>query len=674
MLIVAIDRVKKITFLVPRNCLHGLIEQVHRLGVVHVEDTAVRLRERTSELSREMLVAREAEDLIHKLDVILSTIRLYQKKKSGIVAQFAPVPLQVRERELEAALELGIDPVFEECESIYARHRELERQIEEARAESAELRLFVELDLDLEALRRLRVCAGRLVRFSAASWRAFLEDAEADEHLAWEIMREQGKSLLVLVVYVQKRREEAAQVLRKYDAQEVPLPRLDKSASDRLAELEADIAALEHEREEQRERVLKIAEQEKAFTILLGYWESERAKVQARNSCLLSRRIAALAGYVRVKDMDRLERMLAREFPGVSLVVEDPQLGDEVPVSLTVPRLLAPGRFLVNMFGLPNYFSFDPSAFLLVCFLVFFGMCFGDVVYGAALIVVCAVMMRRYASHEHVRNFFALFLYGGITTGVFGALTGNAAGDLWKAEYLGAENPLLKLIHLVQIEKLSDAISLLLVALTVGVLSQFYGIVLRIYRELRWGRTLNALFDGGLWLLYLPGLLMLASTVFFPMPAAVSRTMTRVGGVVFGAGALGLVLTQGRHEKTLLAKAITGLVSLYGILGSYGGVSFIVDMVSYSRLLALGMTTAVVATSFNLIAGLMKGVSGVGIFLFAGVVVVGHTFNFLISILGAFVHSARLIFLEFFGRYYEGGGVKFRPLGFDSERVQMLKE
>jgi V/A-type H+-transporting ATPase subunit I len=119
----------------------------------------------------------------------------------------------------------------------------------------------------------------------------------------------------------------------------------------------------------------------------------------------------------------------------------------------------------------------------------------------------------------------------------------------------------------------------------------------------------------------------------------------------------------------LAGKAITGLVSLYGIMGSYGCLSFLGDTLSYSRLLALGLTTTIIGMSFNIMAGLLKQVPVVGIGLFVALLVLGHMFNFAVSIIGSFVHPARLIFLEFFSRFYESGGTKFTPLSADNERV-----
>jgi V/A-type H+-transporting ATPase subunit I len=145
-----------------------------------------------------------------------------------------------------------------------------------------------------------------------------------------------------------------------------------------------------------------------------------------------------------------------------------------------------------------------------------------------------------------------------------------------------------------------------------------------------------------------------------------------VGLWLVGIGGVGLVLTQGRNEKGLFAKALTGVVSLYGILGTYGGTTFVGDVLSYCRLLALALTTTIVGWSFNIVADLLRGT--LGWWGFIPVVIVGHTFNFCISILTGFVHSARLIFVEFFGRFYSGGAPAFVAFGRERGRVRLREE
>jgi len=182
------------------------------------------------------------------------------------------------------------------------------------------------------------------------------------------------------------------------------------------------------------------------------------------------------------------------------------------------------------------------------------------------------------------------------------------------------------------------------------------------------GDKAGAVMDGLMWLIALPGFIIIVSGMFVTPPSWLSW----IGIALFGIGALGLVLTQGRDQANPIARFVTGLISLYGIVGSYGITAFIGDTMSYCRLLALGLTTSIVAMSFNMIANLLKPIPYVGIIIFILALIVGHLFNFLISVMGAFVHSMRLILVEFFGRFYEGGGKPFEPLGFNSESAILV--
>jgi V/A-type H+-transporting ATPase subunit I len=330
------------------------------------------------------------------------------------------------------------------------------------------------------------------------------------------------------------------------------------------------------------------------------------------------------------------------------------------------------------MFGLPEYRSFDPTAWLTLSFLVFFGACFGDVVYGLMLMGVSVYVMRKHR-HSWVRSFFQLFLYAGMFAVIFGLLTGTWMGDFLVNtgnKYVSADNPLVQFATLCAVfDPMQKALAALAIALGLGIVNQFYGIGLRMGMEIRKGDYAAAVFDAGLWLVMLPGLLLVIAPMFVP---GVPSSLVTTGWCLLGIGALGLVLTQGRNEEGVVVKAVTGVVSLYGILGTYGATSFIGDMLSYSRLVALGLTTTIIGMSVNIIAGLLKGWTPygipVGIPLFVFILLIGHVGNFAMSILGAFVHPARLILLEFFNRFYTAGGARFAPLGFDSKRVEIVKD
>jgi len=480
-----------------------------------------------------------------------------------------------------------------------------------------------------------------------------------------------GNKSLVAAVGLRDEATQATTRLRDLGFEPVPAP-------ERTTTLDAYVAAIEHELAEQRQaldeaeaRLRDLGKLRHKVELVLGHWEEQLNTTRAVEKMVATGRAAILTGYVREKDVAAFERAAAERLPEVSVLVEEPEEGENVPVSLSNAKVFRPAQFLVEMFGLPDYRAFDPTAFLMISFVVFFGTCLGDAVYGLVLLVIALRLAKRYRDYPGLRNFFNLLAYCGVSSFLVGALTGTWAADLWKPTYLGEGNIFGRVVSALAIgDPLDKPLLALGVALAMGIANQFWGITMRMYRCWRAGDKWGALFDGGFWLLLLPGIVLLIAAFFVPgMPSGVKKA----GMVLSLVGAGGLVLTQGRHEKSLVGKIVVGIVSLYGIVGSYGCVAFIGDTLSYSRLLALGLTTAIVGMAVNIIAGMLRvDVAVVGAVLFAVVAIPGHFFNLLISGLGAFIHSARLIFVEFFGRFYEPGAERFTPLGAAVGRVRVV--
>ncbi|MFN3466700.1 MAG: V-type ATP synthase subunit I, partial [Candidatus Brocadiales bacterium] len=571
------------------------------------------------------------------------------------------------------------------------QRRALDSTLRDIEQETLSLKELLALPWPMGELQRLKKVKFKLALFPRIYWKGLNLDPRARELLAWqEIPQNQGtgnrgqttghyesknpqsairnpKSVRVLLALLPHEEEEAVRLLNLYHHQEIAMPAFPGRTEDRLKGLEAQRKSILERQEALKERLVELTPLIPRLETLLGYWEGQRDRLVQEKHLTHSKRLMFVGGYIRERDIPLLEAMLQEKFPQASCFYRDPRPGEEVPVSLALSRPFRPARFLVDMFGLPNYFTFDPTPFIVFNFFIFFGLCFSDAIYGLALMGLSYWLMKRLETNPTARDFFSLFFCAGISTTVFGALTGGWAGDLYKPEYLGEGNLLLRLREsLCLLDPFSDILLALVCALALGVINQFYAISLRMYKEYRMGRPLDALLDGGLWLLFLPGVIVPACSIFSPVPSG----LMSVSKILLVAGGVGLVLTQGRREKGLVPKFITGLVSLYGIMGTYGCTSFVSDIVSYSRLLALGLTTAIIAMSFNIIAGL---VGSAGTVFFVLVLVLGHTLNFFISIIGAFVHPARLIFLEFFGRFYEGGGPRFRPYGFQSSKIKLLR-
>jgi len=675
-----IDRVKKVLIVAPVRTKASLLGRLNDLALMHLVDARAALgREGESAdgavqgFERRTRGAPELEADLKKVEYVLEHLDRFAPRKRHFVENFVSLPLQVSREQVKQALE-GFD--FEACYLQAHEHAEELSALEKRREEIIEERLALAplLDLpfdlaDARTLEQVTVCVGHL---PAAQWEALTASPTAVDLLAWETLVSGGSLVRVAVAWLKSDAQEVDALLKTHAFVEIPVPVLPVSIQERLEELDGAIAAVDERMGEIRRSFEQMADCYDRAQIVHAHWANERSKVDAEGQLLHSRRTILVSGYVRVRDMAELERTLEAEFPSASMVALDPDPSDDVPVSLTQRRFFEPAQMLVDMFGVPDYFGFDPTPYLALTFLLFFGMCFGDVVYGAALVGLAGYLTYRARRRPGLRRFCALFLYGGVTTIIFGALTGSWASDLVvDPAYLG-EGVLVRPIRwlcgaLIRIDPLEKALYALLVALGVGIANQIYGIVLLMYREWRRGNVVAAVFDGGSWLLVLPGLILIVAALFTPLPSWLMGT----AGVMLAVGALMLIVSQGRHETSMAGKIITGIVSVYGILGSYGCTAFIGDVLSYSRLLALGLTTSIVGKAFNIVANLVKSKPWIGPILFVVIVLLGHTFNFAISMLGAFVHSARLIFLEFFGRFYESGGLRFKPFGFGTDRIEL---
>jgi V/A-type H+/Na+-transporting ATPase subunit I len=275
---------------------------------------------------------------------------------------------------------------------------------------------------------------------------------------------------------------------------------------------------------------------------------------------------------------------------------------------------------------------------------VFFGMMLSDVAYGLFLSAGSFWALKTMELKESHRKFVKLFCFLGISAVFFGVLYGSYFGDVFSS-----------FIRPVWLDPSADPISILKIAIIMGGIHLFTGLGIKAYNLIKNGQVLDAVFDIGFWYVTLIG----AALILFG-PAQIGKPMA-------AAGTIGLVLTQGRENKSIFGKLAGGLFGLYSITGYLG------DVLSYSRLLALGLATGLIGSSFNLLVRLV-GFNPLVIVFAVIIFIGGHTFNLLINILGAYVHAVRLQYLEFFGKFYTGGGRAFVPLASEMKYYNLIEQ
>ncbi|NLX71520.1 MAG: V-type ATP synthase subunit I, partial [Clostridiales bacterium] len=303
----------------------------------------------------------------------------------------------------------------------------------------------------------------------------------------------------------------------------------------------------------------------------------------------------------------------------------------DMPVLLSNAKLVEPFEVITELYSLPDPRGLDPNLYMAPFFFVFFGMMLSDAGYGIITSLLAGYALYKFKLAGTGKKFAAMLFLCGISTVIWGAIFGGWFGDLITLKPLW-------------INPLDNPLSVLILSFVMGVVQIYAGIILNAYKNIRAGHVADALMDQGLWLVLLTGLLMF-----------VKPELTSVGKYMAALGAIGLILTQGRAQKSIIKKFTSGVLSLYDITG------YLSDVLSYSRLLALGLTTGVIATVINTMAKTVAG-NIIGYIVMALIIVGGHVFNLAINVLGAYVHSSRLQYIEFFSKFYDSGGRAFDPL------------
>ncbi|HWQ51611.1 MAG TPA: V-type ATP synthase subunit I [Terriglobales bacterium] len=405
------------------------------------------------------------------------------------------------------------------------------------------------------------------------------------------------------------------------------------------ARIEAQIAGLHSQyeayTEELRAEVGRLPELQRLYDTLSG----RIAMAEAAQMLLRADSVFYLTGYVPEALSEKLYTELAASFT-VAVEYEDVTPEEDPPVALKNGKLVQPYEMVTELYSLPAYGRYDPNAVMAPFFFVYFGLMFADIGYGLLMIAIGYIMLKKTNPQGFAKSLYTLFIHGGLSTAIVGAIFGSFFGDaisIFSSTFLGRTFALPALFN-----PIDEPITMLIICCGLGAFQLLVGMGVKAYIMIKDGDALGALYDIGFWYVVFAGL----GFVGMGLPW---------GKYVLGAGALGLVLTHGRDKKNIIARLFSGVLHLYSIT------SYLGDVLSYSRLMALGIASAVIASVFNTMGALL-GNSVVGIIVFILVFIAGHALNFALNVLGSYVHTSRLQYVEFFGKFYEDGGRPFNPL------------
>lgn len=410
--------------------------------------------------------------------------------------------------------------------------------------------------------------------------------------------------------------------------------------------------------EELAEQIAAAADKRHSFVVLSDYYRVRIEKYEVLGALLHTQKTFMLTGYIPAREAGKLKESLTGMFDCI-VDVSDVEEGEESPILLKNNPFSASFEGVLEGYGVPMPGEVDPTTIMSFFYIFFFGMMLSDAAYGAIIAVACFVALKKFPRMEAgMKKSLQLFFYCGLSTLVWGVLFGGYFGnivDIVSGKFFG---------HTVTVPALwfvplSNPMKLLVYSMAFGVIHLFTGLGIKGYICIRDKRYMDFVCDVVLWVFLLVGLILmlLPSSLFasiaqtqIVLPAAVN-TLAKALAII---GAVGIVLMSGRASKNPALRVALGAYDLYNITG------WLSDVLSYSRLLALGLATGVIASVINQMGSMMPN-NVVGVIGFILIFVIGHTLNLAINLLGAYVHTNRLQFVEFFSKFYEGGGRVFHP-------------
>ena len=436
-----------------------------------------------------------------------------------------------------------------------------------------------------------------------------------------------------------------------------PTSHTPKVKSERLQKQLEDLKESDRKAEED---IIKLADRREEIKLTQDYFKIRADKYSVINELEHTRHVFVINGYIPEEDCDKLQKLCDRV---ATCMVEFGEADDDAPVKLKNNRFAKPAQNILTMYAAPSKADVDPTPLLAFFFYFFFGMMFSDAGYGLLMVVAIGIVLKVFKPDEQMRDNLKLFQYCGVSTMVWGLVFGSIFGDAPASLYnyfTGGNITMAQILPWPTLDPQKDALLLMVVSIAFGLIHILVGMGCKFWVCFKQKDYKAAFFDTGFWMLMLVGFAVLAAGM------ATTQTVMYIGAGIAIASALGLVLTQGRDKKGF-GKIVGGLASLYDIT------SYISDLLSYSRLLALGLTTGVMAQVFNMLST-MLGKSVVGFIFMIVIMAVGHAINIGLNALGSYVHTMRLQYVEMFSKFYEGGGKKFEPFSVNSKYIKIQED
>lgn len=669
----AVLQMQRISICAMKKNRKAILERLQELGAMEIDiqledDSGYRKKDISNSKAT---FEKQAQTADHALEILQE----YAPEKTGLLASLNGKPLIDRDQFTKAVK--GQDNYVETARRIVA----LDKQIAEQKAniqkiqnqmESLEPWMPLTVPVSYSGTRKTSVLIGTMAGTQSLEdvYGLLAKSAPEVDALDVQIISADKDYTYLAVVCLNGDVQAVEEALRAGGFAK-PAQSVNKVPAEYQKELHAEMDKAVRQIEALQKEIMDCAGSRQDLRMVSDYYRIRAEKYEILGKLPQTKNTFALSGYVPSYQADRVVREFSEKYDAV---VETEQIREEEvpPVLLKNNSFSESVEGVLASFGLPGKGEMDPTFFTSIFYVFLFGLMLSDAAYGLIVSLACGILLVKCPRMAtNLRKSIKLFFWCGLSTLFWGVMFGGYFGDVVDvvSETFFGQKVTIPALWFVP---LNDPMKLLLFSMLFGVIHLFTGLALKGYMCIRDGRYLDFVCDCVLWFLLLGGLIgmLLPSELFAGIagqqiyfPEALKAAVKWMAII----GAVGIVLMSGRENKNFGVRIALGAYDLYGMT------SWLSDVLSYSRLLALGLATGVIASVVNQM-GSMGGKSVIGVIVFILVFLVGHTLNIGINLLGAYVHTCRLQYVEFFGKFYEGGGKAFEPFMLKTKYVDIKEE
>jgi V/A-type H+-transporting ATPase subunit I len=410
--------------------------------------------------------------------------------------------------------------------------------------------------------------------------------------------------------------------------------------------------------------IAKYGKDRSDIKLLYDHLVLRKEKYQAIAKMGMTAHTFVMEGYVLDRYAGQVRESLEQNH-GAYVEIHDPEDPAKAPVHFQNNGFVAPVSWITSTYSMPGQHDIDPNPIMSFFYYFFFGMMFSDAGYGLLMAVACFVLGYGKVLEPAKRGTFKMFFFCGVSTVFWGFMYGGFFGDAThtiSSVFLGGD----AMLRPLWMDPTQEPLTLLVFSVMLGIIHLLIGMGIKVYTLVRDRQVLEAVADNLIWMVIMGFIMVLATGMFLSLSGvAVPAAANAIGmyGLLAGLVVLVVIKTVAGMvlgKKNIIASIGGGVLSIYDITGYIG------DMLSYSRLLALGLATGVIANVVNMM-GSMFGAGVIGTIFFVVVFILGHIVNFALNALGAYVHTMRLQYVEYYSKFYEGGGEPFKPFKMDTK-------